>query len=136
MPRQIMPFRTTDTAIRLRQATTRRRPHWDDTRSACCNMFPPLLAALVLVQSVARDGLRTVLALVILLALFGALAAALVWWPSARHDEQARPAPPAQESYASPSLRVVPVEAPAGRSGARQVTSLRQDKPLEDWPWA
>jgi hypothetical protein len=129
MPRHIMPFRSTN-------AATRHRPHWDDTRSACCNMFPPVLATLVLIQSVVRDGLKTALALVILLALFGALAAALVWWPWARPDEQAQPAASAQESHATPTRRVVPQEAPAGRSGATQATSLRQDTPLEDWPWA
>ena len=129
MPRYIMPFRTTSTA-------TRRRPHWDDTRSACCNLFPPVLATLVLIQSVARDGLKTALALVILLALFGALAAALVWWPSARHDEQTRPAAAAQENHTAHTLSIVPLEASASRSDAMQVDPLRQNMPLEELPWA
>jgi hypothetical protein len=143
MPMRIMRVRLTGAHTRLRQMTARswplgprrRRPHWDDTRSACCNMFPPLLATLVLIQSVARDGLKTALALAILLALFGALAAALVWWPWARPDEQARPAASAEDSPVSPTPDVVPVGAPAQGHFAAQAVPLLLHSPSEERPW-
>jgi hypothetical protein len=86
-------------------------PHWRRGASvltAHSGALPPILATLVLVQSVARGELKAALAFAVVLALLAVLAFAIFWWPRIDSDEEMLWDAPAQNSRVDDATEPAP----------------------------
>ncbi len=62
----------------------------------------------MLVQSVARGELKTALAVVVVLAVLGALAFAIFWWPRIGASEDTQREAPVQHGHGDQDMDAVP----------------------------